>query len=399
MPSLTIKGVKLNFVRTGDGPDVVLIHGLASSLAFWYAGTILPLRRHFRLTAFDLRGHGYSSMPPAGYTHMEMAEDLAGLVDHLKLKSFHLVGHSYGGLISLSYCLAHPGRVRSLVLADVPLNEIGVNNGGAARWPGLARLQDCGIAIPRDDPYPELRVLEGLAQPHLRRRAGSALALGCRLPYGRGRAGERTADRWLRLLQTTTARDDIRLRPLAAVDLQQVEARTLAIYGGESHWRSSGEVLRSYLPRVEVVYVDQAGHAHPWERPGVFCHHVGRFLMESEQLYGMAAADRRQYERHPLQMAVLVRSPGGLYHPAATVNASLNGLLLRGTPKADPGSDIEVAAAIRQQGLIIPGKIVRVEQDEEDRTRQWGVELRWEGERPEAWMEMLGQPQDLLGPG
>ena len=64
MSTVTVNGVKLNYIRTGDGSDVVLVHGLASSLAFWYSGMVLRLRHHYRVTAYDLRGHGYSSMPP-----------------------------------------------------------------------------------------------------------------------------------------------------------------------------------------------------------------------------------------------------------------------------------------------------------------------------------------------
>ena len=89
MPAIPVNGIKLNYIHLGQGTDVVLAHGLASSLAFWYPGIVLPLRLGHRVTAYDLRGHGYSSMPYSGYTHMNMAGDLAGLVDRLGLRKFH----------------------------------------------------------------------------------------------------------------------------------------------------------------------------------------------------------------------------------------------------------------------------------------------------------------------
>jgi len=187
MPFLPVNGVKLNYLHTGKGADVVLAHGLASSLGFWYPGIVLPLRGRYRVTAFDLRGHGYSSMPPSGYTHMSMAGDLAGLVDRLGLRRFHLVGHSFGGLVSISYALRYPQRLKSLVLADVPLNEISSVSEWPVWWPSLMAFQKVGVVIHRDEPYPELRVLEELARPQIRQRVSRLLPEGTPLPYGRGK--------------------------------------------------------------------------------------------------------------------------------------------------------------------------------------------------------------------
>ncbi len=213
MPILANNGLRLNYISAGEGVDVVMVHGLASSLAFWYSGTILPLRRHYRVTAFDLRGHGYSNMPPSGYTHMHMAEDLASWWI-AGLGKFHLVGHSFGGLVAISYALQHPRRLRSLVLADVPLkrNQSCFPMGLLVAEP--VETARYGIIIPGDELYPELLVLEELARPQIRRRLGTLVPSEVRLPYGRGNGTGRTAKRWLELLNTTTAQEDIRLRQI-----------------------------------------------------------------------------------------------------------------------------------------------------------------------------------------
>ena len=118
---------------------------------------------------------------------MNMAEDLAGLVDRLGLKTFHLVGHSFGGLVSLSYARRYPHRLRSLVLADVPLNEINAAPEWRFWWPSLMKFQNLGIVIPWDEPYPELMVLEELARPQIRQRVGKLLPETAHLPYGWGK--------------------------------------------------------------------------------------------------------------------------------------------------------------------------------------------------------------------
>jgi pimeloyl-ACP methyl ester carboxylesterase len=391
MPFLSAHGVKLNYIRTGAGADVVLAHGLASSLAFWYPRTALLLRQCYQVTAYDLRGHGYSSMPAAGYTHMGMADDLARLVDSLGLKKFHLVGHSFGGLVSLSYARRYPHRLRSLVLADVPLNEI---NDEVPEWPywwpSLMKFQQLGLVIPPDEPYPELRVLEELARPQVRQRIGNLLPQSTRRPYGWGKGTERTAKRWLKLLNTTSARQDIRSRCVSVAALGQIGIRTLAVYGTESKWCSSGEVLGSYLPNVEVAYIDKAGHAHPWERPQEFFQLLQPFLAESDRL-APATRDQRRFARFPWEMPVSLRFSGGNGCPARTVNVSRQGLLLDYPEALGPGSEIEIVATLHQNGedLIIPGKIVREWRDEADEGFRLGVDLLWPGRGPKAWEEFV----------
>jgi pimeloyl-ACP methyl ester carboxylesterase len=391
MPILSVNGVKLNYLRTGKGADVVLAHGLASSSAFWYPGIVLPLRHCYRVTAYDLRGHGYSSMPPSGYTHIDMAGDLAAMVDRLGLPRFHLIGHSFGGLLAISYALRHPGRLRSLVLADVPLNEIGTAPFWPSWWPSLLRLQELGIVIPWDEPYPELKLLEELARPNVRQRVGKLLSEPVRLPYGWSKGTERTAKRWLKLLDETSARDDIRHRQVSATDLGRIGVRTLAVYGTESKWRSSAEILRECLPEVEVVYVDKAGHAHPWERPDVFFRHVHRFLAASECLDADLSFSRRQFERFPLEMAVALRTAGGMHYPARTVDVSRTGLRLGCSGRLGRGSAVEVVAPVDEGGssLIIPGEIVRTARDEAGEGFRLGVSLLWGGEVSRVWEELL----------
>lgn len=382
MPILENNGVRLNYICSGKGVDVVMVHGLASSLAFWYSGTILPLRHHYRVTAFDLRGHGLSSMPPSGYTHRRMAEDLALLVDHLGLEKFHLVGHSFGGLASISYALRHPRRLRSLVLADVPLNEINSAPPWSCWWPDLVRLQDIGIIIPPDELYPELIVLEELAHPQIRRRIERLGSLESRLLYNsRGNGTGRTAKRWLELLNNTTAREDIRFRQITETDLRSIEVKTLIIYGTESKWRSSSEILGNCLPNVEVVHIEGAGHAHPWERPQIFYQYLRRFLGSSDRQNPYLSKERRKYQRVALKIPVSLFSATGCRYQGRIIDASLGGVLVEGPQVFGRGR--EILTTIDQTGdiIILPGKVVR------EATPRFGVELSCEQNK--AWEEFL----------
>jgi pimeloyl-ACP methyl ester carboxylesterase len=127
MATVSVRGVRTHLRQLGAGRDVVMLHGLASSLAFWYL-TVAPLiARHARVTVYDLRGHGLSSATPRGYTTGELAEDLLALCDVLGAVRPVLVGHSFGGAVGLHAAALDPARVHGVVLADafLPVFERG----------------------------------------------------------------------------------------------------------------------------------------------------------------------------------------------------------------------------------------------------------------------------------
>src|SRR3954447_26799260 len=122
MPKALLKsGLKLHYQRTGRGPDLVMIHGLTGNLAVWHLKIIPMLMDRFRTLSYDLRGHGYSEMPPSGYSSDDMARDLEGLLDKLGIEQADLVGHSFGADIALYFALVHPERVRKVVAIEAAI--------------------------------------------------------------------------------------------------------------------------------------------------------------------------------------------------------------------------------------------------------------------------------------
>src|SRR5262245_42815987 len=119
MPRGLIGNLTVHYQQAGHGPDIVLIHGLCSNLALWYLTIVPRLAESFRVTVYDLRGHGLSQVAPAGYRAVDLADDLKHLIDHLQIDSAHVVGHSFGGAIALAFASRYPERLRTLTLADV----------------------------------------------------------------------------------------------------------------------------------------------------------------------------------------------------------------------------------------------------------------------------------------
>ena len=134
MPVLTVGGRQVHVQELGEGPAVVMIHGLlVGSLASWYFTAAPDLARAHRVRMYDLRGHGRSGRADTGFDTRTLAGDLDALTADLPAP-FDVVGHSWGGLVALRYALAHPERpVRRLTLPRAPgvvvrrLEQVGAN--------------------------------------------------------------------------------------------------------------------------------------------------------------------------------------------------------------------------------------------------------------------------------
>jgi len=116
MPTKKVGPVELYYEEHGSGAPLLLIMGLAVDSQGWMLQTP-EFAKHYRTIVFDNRGVGRSSKPQGPYTTAQMAADAAGLLDALDIETAHVVGISMGGMIAQELALAHPERVRGLVLA------------------------------------------------------------------------------------------------------------------------------------------------------------------------------------------------------------------------------------------------------------------------------------------
>ena len=254
---VSIHGHKVGFRTVGEGPVVLLVHGMAGSAATWKH--IMPaLAQRFTVLAPDLLGHGESAKPRHGeYSLGAQANFLRDLLQVLRHERATFVGQSLGGGVAMQLAYQFPERCERLVL---------VGSGGLG--PEVSRL------------------LRALALPG----AEYVLPLVCRAAF---RETVESAVEWLRAIgiRPTAAAEEI-LRGYASLTDPQARAaffRTLrAVVGFEGQRVSATDRLRlaADLPtlivwgaRDPIIPVEHAHHARaaiPGSRLAVF-EDVGHF--------------------------------------------------------------------------------------------------------------------------
>jgi pimeloyl-ACP methyl ester carboxylesterase len=241
------RGVRLHVQRLGerrpaadDRPPVVFLHGLVmDNLSSWFFTVAPQVSRAAEAILYDLRGHGRSERPAAGYGLADHIADLAALLPALGVeRPAVLVGNSFGGLLALAFARAHPGRVAGLALVDGHLGEEGFG----------ARMA-------------ETLSLEGEA-----RDRKIAESFGRWLGRHSERKRTRLAENARALVEGTTLVADMAATPaLGPADLAAIEPPILALYGERSDLIDRAEPLLRRAPRLTFVTLPGCSHSVLWE--------------------------------------------------------------------------------------------------------------------------------------
>lgn len=118
MPGARVSDIDMHYEITGDGPPLLISTGWARAARSFVQHREL-LARHYRCIRHDHRGIGASGAPDAPYTIEQMADDLAGLLDHLRIDRCRmLAGGGMGALVGMELAIRHPDRVSALLLGS-----------------------------------------------------------------------------------------------------------------------------------------------------------------------------------------------------------------------------------------------------------------------------------------
>lgn len=140
-------GVKIFYTDEGprEAEPVVLIHGFGinADIQWRTPGIVAALRKDYRVITLDNRGQGLSDKPhePEKYG-VEMANDVARLLDHLKIAKAHVIGYSMGGFITMRFIASYPDRLLSAMPCGAGWGE--TNDDNMKMLNGLADSLDSG---------------------------------------------------------------------------------------------------------------------------------------------------------------------------------------------------------------------------------------------------------------
>ena len=249
---------RLHYVDQGQGPAIVMIHGIAGNLQNFTYGLATPLAQTHRVICIDRPGYGYSKRSFNADTSLEAQADIiVSLLDHLQIESAVFVGHSLGGTISLAAAQRHPDRVRALALI-APLTHL-----PEAHLPAFKAL---------DLPSPLIRFILGwtLAIPGTLYR----MSLSLKIIFGPERAPRDFAIRGGGILSLKpqtfiTASSDVQnaIQSMPAIEVAYANMKTPVhvLFAQEDRildCKQNGEDLPSRIPGAQITLV-KGGHMLP----------------------------------------------------------------------------------------------------------------------------------------
>lgn len=252
MPTAELNGNTLYYEDHGAGLPVVLMHGYGATSQMW-AGQIAPLSEGHRLITFDMRAHGQTDSPddPAAYSEAQIVADLAALLTKLGIEQAVIGGLSLGGYMTLGYNLAHPERVKALILCDTgpgyknPKSREGWNQTAFTR---AQRFEERGLE-----------------------------ALGRSAEVEASRAQHRSAAGLAHAARGMLAQFDARV----IESLDSIQAPTLIIVGAnDTPFLAGSEYMAKKIPNARLSVIPDAGHAANIDQPEAFNAAVLGFLAE-----------------------------------------------------------------------------------------------------------------------
>lgn len=265
----TVFSFKIHYLEAGDGPTVILLHGLGGDGSRW-TPLMSSLASDFRVIALDQIGFGESDKPLINYNHGLLAEFLAEFMNTIDVPKASLVGHSMGGFVAMYAAVHYPDLVDRLVLVD---------GGGLAIAPRSAHL----IQIQNGTTLSETREYFQL------------------LFYDKSLVTDEMVRenyiRRLRVAYTINKMQEARAKGIATISEEQarrITAPTLILWGKHDELLdpAAADELDHVIPNSRTILIEAAGHIPQLEQRDRFNQLVRDFLTTSH-----AADDRQSVDR------------------------------------------------------------------------------------------------------
>ncbi|HOC60870.1 MAG TPA: alpha/beta hydrolase [Smithellaceae bacterium] len=261
---INIDGLNVHYRDEGQGPVLLCLHGIQSSLHTW-DGWVKEMKNDYRIIRLDLPGWGFTGASNFGYQPDDTIEFLKKFVDALHVQKMNIAGNSYGGFLAWNFVVKHPDRVDKLIVID---------GGGYPFEPPLAvRLMTA----------PVVKNLYPLVTPRfvVAKFVGDVYGENSRIP-------EDTIDRYYDLMMYKDNRkESVKFFETMkgkmnkeSPDIKTIKIPTLILWGRQDKWIpiSLMHRFKSDIPHARTIAYDEAGHIPMEQIPEITARDAALFL-------------------------------------------------------------------------------------------------------------------------
>jgi pimeloyl-ACP methyl ester carboxylesterase len=268
LQSIVANDHRTTYLRHGQGPALVLLHGYAGAIWNW-EHQIAELGKHFTLYVPDLLGHGLSDKPRLAYNPRLYLDWLVAFLDALGIQQADFIGHSMGCGLAMALAITHPDRVARLaMISGFPPRVLDSVQGRHLRF--FARL---GAGFVFAAAYRLMtrkmfnKALQGVIYDS-RQITPEVVDRAYRLHKAHGRAWPL----WSLLSHVPAWERDF------SPKLPELTTPSLVVWGDKDRFMlpEVGRVLHQTIRGSKFVVIPDAGHFPMWERPD----EVNRLVLE-----------------------------------------------------------------------------------------------------------------------
>ena len=282
---MTIDGMEVHYKDQGEGPVILMMHGVVASLHTWDAWYDL-LKDNFRIIRLDMPGFGITGPRENGdYMADTTNKFLDGFLDNLNVENLFIAGNSLGGFYGWNYTAYRPERVDALLALDtVAYKQSTPYAFILAKWLPFSTLWVKYISFPRFFMEDSLRLLYADPERLLKDVNDRYWELSLR----EGNRGT--------IMDIFSTIYDMFREPEIAAKVKDVKRPTLMVWGKEDEWSRWEETIDFWkrdLPHAEFKFYEDCGHMPMEEKPEPSAYDAFKF-------FAQPIADRPHLEKYNL---------------------------------------------------------------------------------------------------
>jgi pimeloyl-ACP methyl ester carboxylesterase len=288
---IKINGIDVHYKDQGQGPVLVLLHGVVSFLQTW-DGWYDELNEYYRIIRLDMPGWGITGpSPEERYLADDINAFLDSFLDALKIKRCFMAGNSLGGFYAWNYAVHRPDMIEKLVLMDpIAFNQSLPYEFRLVQIPGMKFIIN-NMMLPR------MLIKTSIQRLYGRKERIKPEVYDMYWENIMREGNRRTLTKIFKFIAMMSTSDTVYL------DVKKITMPVLISWGRQDIWSRWKETLEQWtrdLPHAELLLYDECGHMPMEEIPQVTARDAHEFFMK-----GIKSAPKKKISDN------IARSAGG----------------------------------------------------------------------------------------